>query len=71
MTSTTTLIKHAKRRLLAIEGAPQPSNVSAVEKHGDRNYAVLRNVSGVIAVYRVRNDQALRPLKRWPAAIGS
>ena len=30
---------------------------------------VLNNVSGVLAVYRVRNNGFLKELKRWPAEI--
>jgi hypothetical protein len=43
---------------------------SNVVKHDDgRHYVVLRNVRGTLAVYRVRNDQMLKRLKRWPDAL--
>jgi hypothetical protein len=29
----------------------------------------LRNVRGIMAVYRVRNDGALKRLKRWPEGL--
>lgn len=32
-------------------------------------YVVLRNGSGILAVYRVRNDDMLKRLKRWPSEI--
>jgi hypothetical protein len=48
----------------------QPSNRSRVVEHNGLRYVVLVNVSGVIAVYRVRTDNGLlRRLKRWPVEI--
>lgn len=47
----------------------QPSNSSDVQDVGGRLYVVLRNVSGILAVYRVRTDGVLKGLKRWPAVI--
>ena len=47
----------------------QPSNTSWVETYGGRNYVVLENVSGVLAVYRVRPDGRLRRMLRAPAAL--
>lgn len=48
----------------------QPSTIdSGVEIVEGLRYAVLRNVRGVLRVYRVRNDGMLKGLKRWPAAI--
>jgi hypothetical protein len=36
-----------------------------------RAYVVLRDGSiAICAVYRVRNDGALKRLKRWPAEVG-
>lgn len=32
-------------------------------------YVVLSNSNGILAVYRVRNDDMLKRLKRWPAAL--
>jgi hypothetical protein len=34
-----------------------------------RKYVVLRNVSGILCVYRVRTDGRLKGLKRWPSAL--
>ncbi len=50
-----------------------PSNsASGVVEHHGRNYVVLRNVRGVMALYRVRNDTGvLRRLKRWPSALAN
>jgi hypothetical protein len=44
----------------------QPSNLSRCEWLDGRGYVVLRNVRGILAVYRVRADGMLRRLKRWP-----
>jgi hypothetical protein len=49
----------------------QPARSSAVEEHGGRSYVVLRNVGGVLAVYRVRNDGMLKGLRRWPVSISA
>ena len=50
-------------------GNIQPANDSGLATHNGMQYVVLRNVSGVFAVYRVRNDGMLKGLKRWPAAL--
>jgi len=34
-------------------------------------YVVLRNVRGVMAVYRLRDDGVLTRLKRWPSELAS
>jgi hypothetical protein len=48
----------------------QPSSFSRVEVIGDKTYVVLVNgVGNFLAVYRVRNDDVLRRLKRWPAEL--
>jgi hypothetical protein len=50
----------------------QPANDrSGEEEVGGKNYVVLRNVRGVLAVYRVRNDGMLKRLRRWPAELGT
>lgn len=53
------------------ESLQQPSSASAVCTTADgRHYVVLRNVSGLLAVYRVRTpDGTLKRLKRWPAEL--
>lgn len=47
-----------------------PGNDSDVQEHNGKHYVVLRNVNGILAVYRVRNDGMLKGLKRWPQGIG-
>lgn len=52
-------------------GAQQPAaNLSGPATAGGLDYIVLRNVSGVLAVYRVLTlIRTLKRLKRWPAAL--
>jgi hypothetical protein len=41
-----------------------------VVTHAGLQYVILRNVDGVLAVYRVRTDNGLlRRMKRWPAEL--
>jgi hypothetical protein len=47
----------------------QPSNDSGEVSIAGKNYVVLRNVRGIMAVYRMRNDGALKRLKRWPEGL--
>jgi hypothetical protein len=47
----------------------QPGSASGVEEVGDKKYAVLRSVKGILAVYRVRLDGSLKRLRRWPKAL--
>ncbi len=44
-------------------------SVSQIEEHGERCYAVLRNVRGILRVYRIQDDGRLRRLDRWPKSI--
>lgn len=46
----------------------QPGSVE-IEKHGEHQYVVLRNVNGVLAVYRITTQDTLKALKRWPKEI--
>jgi hypothetical protein len=51
--------------------ADQPSESrSGEDVYDGKRYVVLRNGSGVLAVYRVRNDGMLKRLRRWPAHFG-
>lgn len=50
-------------------GLPLPSQYSEFIRHDGREYIVLRNVNGVLAVYRVRTNGALKRLKRYPAEV--
>jgi hypothetical protein len=59
-------------RSCASSGAiPQQPTTQEVTIDGLR-YVVLRNVEGILAVYRVRvvnGQQVLKCLKRWPASL--
>lgn len=47
----------------------QPSKGSGVQEVNGRKYVVLRNVAGILAVYRVRTDGILKGMKRWPKEL--
>jgi len=51
------------------DAQPWPANDSSCESFGGKDYVVLRNVNGVLAVYRIRNDGMLKRLRRWPEEI--
>lgn len=34
-----------------------------------KDYVVLQNVNGILAVYRIKPDGYLKGLRRWPAVI--
>lgn len=53
---------------LSTAGAPQPSSESASETVGGRDYVVLRNLNGILAVYRVLPN-GIKRLQRWPKEI--
>ena len=36
-----------------------------------RVYVILRNGSGIVAVYRATSDGALRRLRRWPTELNA
>ncbi len=51
-------------------GLVQPANSSGVTEFEGKSYVVLRNVNGVLAVYRIRtNGTTLKRLQRWPSEI--
>jgi hypothetical protein len=47
----------------------QPANTSGIAEYTGKSYVVLHNVNGILAVYRILNNGALKALKRWPAAL--
>ena len=51
------------------ETAPYPSNNSSVEEVNGLQYAVLRNVNDLLAVYRVEKTGTLRRMRRWPKEL--
>jgi hypothetical protein len=58
-------------RAAGLADPDQPANDSGPVVHEGKRYVVLRNVRGVLAVYRVRNDGVLKRLKRWPPELDS
>ena len=58
-------------RLFSGTGARlQPCSVtSGPVTHNGLKYVVLRNTNGVLAVYRIRPNGALKGLKRYPKAL--
>ena len=62
----------AHYRLAAARGGiyTQPGwDESCTEEHNGKRYVVLRNINGVLAVYRIRPNGALKGLKRYPRAF--
>lgn len=51
------------------EGQQPSSSDSGLMVHDGHQYVVLRNITGTLAAYRVRNDGMLKRLKRWPGAL--
>lgn len=52
------------------ETAQPSATASGLVEHETLNYVVLRNVRGLLAVYRVTNAGQLKRLKRWPKVFG-
>ena len=50
-------------------GNDQPSTESGVLEHDGRDYVVLHNASGTMAVYRVLPKGTLKNLKRPPRDV--
>lgn len=63
------LVRRAQAAYFRSGGNLQPSAASGVVSVDGLDYVVLRNVGGVLAVYRVRNDGMLKGLKRWPSSL--
>lgn len=54
----------------SVGGIPtQPANTSGIREYEGKEYVVLENINGILAVYRIKNDGFLRCLKRWPKAL--
>lgn len=52
------------------EHLDQPSEgLGGYELLDGRDYVVLRNTAQILAVYRVRNDNVLRRMRRWPKGL--
>jgi len=46
-----------------------PSQKSSVEEYEGKFYVELHKANRTLAVYRIRNDDMLKRLKRWPKEI--
>jgi hypothetical protein len=45
----------------------QPNaGISCIQNYNGKDYCILRNIRGVLAVYRIKNDGFLKRLKRYP-----
>lgn len=69
--STTDLLQRAIAFHLRKPGAEQPAaELSGPATSGGFDYIVLRNLGGVLAVYRVMtHSRTLKRLRRWPKAV--
>ena len=69
--STTDLLQRAIAPHLRKPGALQPAaDLSGPATAGGFDYIVLRNLGGVLAVYRVMtHSRTLTRLRRWPKAV--
>jgi hypothetical protein len=50
-------------------GVDLPSNTSDVIVFGGKTYAVLRNVNGILGIYRLLKSGQLRRLRRYPVGL--
>jgi hypothetical protein len=50
-------------------GMDQPSKYSGLRSHEGRDYVVLENCNGILAVYQVTPSGRLRALEEWPEAL--
>ena len=48
-----------------------PANTSFLAEVDGKQYVVLENVNGLLAVYRVRTSGMLKELRRWPKELES
>jgi hypothetical protein len=73
MTSTNVtdddLIRRAFASWFRTGGIDQPSNASGLVEHDGKQYVVLRNTTGPLAIYRITNQGSLKRLRRWPDAL--
>lgn len=71
VTSTTDndndLIRRAKAAWYQTGGTTEPTG--AIIDRSGRRYILLTHALGTLAVYRVRNDGALRRMRRWPTEV--
>lgn len=69
MTDEQELVRRAHAAFKRGGGIDIPSNDSGIESAGGKDYVVLRNVRGVMAVYLIQPDGSLKGLKDIPEGI--
>ncbi len=63
------LVSRAIEAYLRSGSPDQPGRGSEERELDGRRYVVLRNVRGVLGVYRLEGDGGLRKLGEWPAEL--
>jgi hypothetical protein len=66
------VVSRALRSYFKKEGhqAAQPTVRGTHQQEvADKSYVVLRNGSGVLAVFRIRTNGVLKRLRRWPTEL--
>lgn len=63
------LVRRAHAAYRRAGGLDQPSSESGIESTGGKDYVVLRNIQGVMAVYSVEPDGSLKGQKEVPDGI--
>jgi hypothetical protein len=63
------LVPRAIEAYLRTGGPDQPGRDSQEREFEGRQYVVLRNARGLLAVYRLEGDGGLRRLGEWPEAL--
>ncbi|OUM01644.1 hypothetical protein [Variovorax sp. JS1663] len=64
------LLRWATADYLSTAEVPQqPSDTSGLETVKGREYVVLRNINGILAVYHVRSDGTISELLTWPREL--
>lgn len=65
------LTRRALAAYLKTGGTEQAGNSSGPAAVDGKDYVVLRNTNGILAVYRVKVDGVLKRLKRYPSELES
>ena len=60
------IIHHAIKLFLQKSNIQPSASESYIITEGGKDYVVLRNVNGVLAVYSISDNDYLRPLKNIP-----
>lgn len=69
MTDEQELVRRAHAAFKRAGGVDIPSNDSGIESAGGKDYVVLRNIRGVMAVYMIQSDGSLKGMKEVPEGI--